>query len=334
MNRRLRLASMLTGALVALSACGALGAADPAPSGTDKAAIRISMMTAMDAAPFYYALDHGYFDDAGLMFPQGSILVAASGGESVGHLLAGQVDIAFGSYPPFLLAQDKSVADLKFLVDGTSAAPNTSMLMVAKNSRIKNVRDLAGARIGITARGTLSEMLPRYYLDKIAGVDIKTVQWVEIGFDKMAAALAAGQLDAASVVEPFITAGAREQGIVPLQDVAVGPNADFPVTGYGTTATWAQNHKDLAEKFRTAMTRAVRDLTTDPGQARAVLQRHTKISSDVLAIAALPRYESDLDPNRLDRAVRLMDEFEPPLALAHVTSTVPMILQPTTGPVR
>ena len=101
------LASTLTG-------CSLLGGSDEgsdSSSGSngklEQSKITVSIMKTTDLAPFHLAVKEGYFKDEGLDV---KFVDAKSSDESVNKLIAGDVDIAYSSYPPFFLAESKKAA--------------------------------------------------------------------------------------------------------------------------------------------------------------------------------------------------------------------------------
>src|SRR6266498_3210987 len=136
------------------SGCGLLGSDDssspatPTAGGLEKPNLKISVMTTTDLAPFNLAVKNGYFRDAGFSFdPAKDVSVAKSGGDSVAKLTAKEVDIAYSSYTPFFVAKSKGAADIKLVADASSAGPNSCVVIAMPNSKVKNIRDMAGARV-------------------------------------------------------------------------------------------------------------------------------------------------------------------------------------------
>lgn len=297
-----RLISSLAGAGLLLAGCSH---SPPSQHG-----VRIALTSTMDVAPFYLANDMGYFAAAGIDIPNGRIIIAKSDGESVSLLTGGQVDIAFSSYPPFFVAQSNAGADLKLIADGSSAAPNTSVLLADKNSPVKRIGDLAGKRIAITGRNTMAQLLTASRLHDF-GVDPKGIQWVEMGPDQMGPALQRGEVDAAYMTEPYLSQAEKVLGSVQLLDTAAGPTADMPVTGYGTTKKYWEANQDLVTQFQLAMRRASQEATANPSILRQLLQRHLRIDDETMNLSSLhlPTYQFSLGPARIERALALLKNW-------------------------
>jgi NitT/TauT family transport system substrate-binding protein len=297
----------LTLAALMLTGCGALGGETSAPQGSGQLTkIKVAVLPTMDVVPLYLAMDAGYFKQEGLEVDP---VTAASGADCVAKLASGEVQVAFSSWTPFVVARSKNVADIKLVADATTAAPNYAVVAVAANSPIAGIRDLPGKRVAITARGTISHLLVQAQL-KANGLDPNGVQYIEMGFPQMAPALAAGQIDAAFLVEPFLTSAMKTTNARPLFDTLTGPTADLPLTGYGAKADYVTGNKATVEAFQRALKKATTDAQNDRSKVDPILQKVGKVDADIAHRAALTEFTSSLDPTRLQRVVDLMVEFK------------------------
>jgi NitT/TauT family transport system substrate-binding protein len=292
-----------------------LGGADnssPAATSADsleKPNLKISVMTTTDLAPFHLAVKNGYFKDAGFTFdPAKDISVAKSGGDSVAKLAAKEVDIAYSSYTPFFVAKSKNVADVKLIADASSAGPSSTMVVAMPNSSVKNIRDMTGKRVAVTARNTISDLLVMSTL-KTNGVDWKTIQWVETPFTQTADQLAKGNVDAAFLTEPFLTGAQKTVGAVPVFDTAVGPTANMPTAGYGANADFVQKNPKTVAAFQKVMERATIEAKADRTKVESLLQEYAKIDADTAKLSTLLTFSSSLDATRIQRVPDLMYEF-------------------------
>ena len=144
------------------------------------------------------------------------IINAADGASALNSTIGGDYDITFSSYVPIFAAQAKGIAQLKIVADCASSVPNTCMIMASPQSNVRTPQDLGGnKRIAISGEGTISKLMVQAAM-RSHGVDYNRVQWVPIGFPNMPNALAANQVDAAFVVEPFLTLSARNARAIPV----------------------------------------------------------------------------------------------------------------------
>jgi len=301
---------------ITLTGCGLLGGdsndapATNASSGAlEKPNLKISVMTTTDLAPFWLAVKNGYFKEAGFTFdPTKDVVVAKSGGDSVAKLTSKEVDIAYSSYTPFFVAKSKGAADIKLVADASSAGPNSCVVVAMPNSPVKNIKDMAGKRVAVTARNTISDLLVMSTL-KTNGVDYKTIQWVEVPFPQTADALAKGQVDAAFLTEPFYTGAQKTVGAVPVFDTAVGPTANMPTAGYGANGEFVQKFPKTLAAFQRVMQRATDEAKSDRTKVEPLLQEYSKIDADTPKLSTLLTFSSSLDAARIQRVPELMLEF-------------------------
>ncbi|WP_206796518.1 ABC transporter substrate-binding protein [Amycolatopsis sp. MtRt-6] len=302
---RAALAVIAAAAVATATGCGALGSGTSnaaASGGLEKSALKVSILPTTDLAPFWLAQDSGYFEAEGLTVES---VIAASGQASLTKSISGDVDIAFSTYPPFFTARGTGAADMQLVADATSVNAKSNAIVTVPNSPVKNVTDLAGKKIAITAKNTASDLLTRSVMQD-HNVDFGKVNWVLIQLPNIAAALQQGQADAAYLPEPYITQAAQTAGAIPVVDINTGATQDFPLTGYGATRKWVQaNPKSLAA-FQRAMQKATHDTLIDRAKVEPLLVRFAKIDEDTAKLLTLPGYGSILDARRLQRVPDLL----------------------------
>ena len=321
-TRRAALGLALAATVVAVTGCSALGGSDSSSGASnggsvEKSKIKVSILPTTDLGPFWLALDGGYFKNEGIEVES---VVAASGQASMTKAISGEVDIAFSTYTPFFIAKSTGTADLQLVADATSVNPKTNAIVTVPNSTVKTINDLAGKRIGITARNTASDLLTRSVM-KDHGVDFSKVQWSQIALPNIADALKQGQIDAAYLPEPFVTQAAKTVGATPIMDINTGATQAFPLTGYGTTTKWVQSNPKTLAAFQRAMQKATRD-SSDRSKIEPLLVKYAKIDTDTASLLTLPSYGATLDARRIQRVPDLL------LQLGAITSRIdaaPMI---------
>jgi NitT/TauT family transport system substrate-binding protein len=314
-NRLPLIATALT-LVTALSSCSLLGGDDNegesttgASGGLEKTTIKVSIMKTTDLAPFHLAVKEGYFEDEGLKV---ETVDAKSGGESTTKLGAGEVDIAYSSYTPFFAGEAKGLAEklggIKLVADASSAGPGSCLVVAMPNSPVKSVKDMAGKRVAVTARGTISDLLVNSTL-KTNGVDYTTIQWVPTPFPATAQALKNNLVDAAFVTEPFITDTERNAGAVPVFDTAVGPTEDMPTAGWASTGNFTKENPKTIAAFQRAMQKGTDKASSDRSLVEPLLVEFSGVDAETAKMATLLTFQSKLDAKRIQRVPDLMQEF-------------------------
>lgn len=298
--------------LTTLSGCGLLGGDDDGEAagganGLETTKLTVSVMKTTDLAPFHLAVKNGYFTDEGLDV---SFVDAPSGGESVGKLVAGEVDIAYASYTPFFLAQAKGAvpSGVKIVADASSAGPDSTVVVAVPGSSVKSVQDMAGKRVAVTATNTISDLLVMATL-KDNGVDHESIEWVQTPFPQTASRLKAGDVDAAFATEPWIQDARRNAGAVPVFDCAVGPTENMPTAGYGSSTDFVDKHPDTIAAFQRVLQRATDEALGDRGLVEPLLAEFAGVDAETAKQATLLTFQSTLDAARIQRVPELMREF-------------------------
>ncbi|MDQ3576364.1 MAG: ABC transporter substrate-binding protein [Actinomycetota bacterium] len=312
---RLPIAAIALTVFATISGCGLLGgedegsgSANQGAGAVEKAKIRVGVLPVVDVAPFYRAVEQGYFRELGLEVEP---VVMANGAASINGVISGDVDIAFSSYPSPLLAQSKKVADLKIVADALAAKPGHMVVVAPPNSALKKPTDAPGKKIAITARNTFTDLAPMSVL-KTQGVDYSQVQWVEMGFPEMIPAMERGDVDGAVVVEPWVTTAMKKLGAVPVFDGAQGPTAEIPMSGYvalGGNGKFATSSPNTLGAFQRGLAKAQAE-ATDRTKMEPMFVKYAKIDAQTAQLVTISTYSTSLEANRIQRVANLMEEFE------------------------
>src|SRR5690606_4455125 len=121
-------------------------------------------------------------------------------------------------------------------------------------------------------------------------------------------ALESGQVDAAAMVEPFITV-ASKAGARIVVDQMTGPTEDFPIAGWLTTESIANKYPKTLAAFQRALHKAQELVANDRKIVDEVLPKYTKIDAATAAVIALGSYPTSLSEARLQRVADLMKEY-------------------------
>ncbi len=201
-----RASALLAGGLLAAVSSPSL--AQPAP-----AKLRIGVSPIEPAAEIYYAKELGSFAKAGLDVDitsmQGSSLIVSA-------IVGGTLDIGFDTLDVLATQHLKGIPLVIIAPSHDYLSPatlRTQALIVPANSPIQQAKDLNGKTIAVSTLHSLADLGARVWIDQNGG-DSTSVKFTEVPFPAIAAALDAGRVDAAWVVEPFITAAAKTNRVL------------------------------------------------------------------------------------------------------------------------
>jgi NitT/TauT family transport system substrate-binding protein len=290
-------AALTVGALsLVATACGSsdAGSPDAGASTGGVTTVKVGLIPIVDVAPLYLGQEKGLFEKHGLKL---EFTTAQGGAAIVPGVASGQFQFGFSNVTSLMVAQSNNVP-VKAVANGNASTgvqgKDFSELMVKKDSPIRSAQELVGKKVAINTLKNINETAVRESVRK-AGGDPDRVNFVEMAFDQMPAALDKGQIDAASVVEPA-SATIKSQGgriiASPLVDVA--PN--LTVAMYFTSTQYARQHPDVVEKFQKATAESLSYADAHPIEARRVVTTYTEIPPSVLEGVTLPKWPAK--PNR------------------------------------
>jgi NitT/TauT family transport system substrate-binding protein len=250
--RRPATALALSVTVAVLAACGS--AEKVTTLGPEKPDLTVAVVPAAGPAGLYIAQMKGFFTQAGLHV---TIKNLTSGSDAIADLVHGSVDVDQGQWTSDLGAEAAGVVKLHALAAGNAGAPGVEQLMVPPGSPIRSVKDLAGATIAVNALNGLPQFLTASILTA-NGITPSSVHFVAVPFPAMGKALLAHRVDAAFMIEPFVTQAEDSAGLVTLFDLNDGPLPGLALTGYVTTQAWMTKYPTTAAAFTAALARGQR----------------------------------------------------------------------------
>lgn len=223
--------TMLRSILVALLVAAALGG--PARAQTILPVVHVATIPADSGAEPYYALDMGFYTNAGLDV---RLSTMQNANEIMAAALSGTFDIIQSSITAAALARERGLPFVLIAPAVVWSSKNaTSLLVVPQDSPIRTARELTGKTIALNALANVPGVAVDAWLDRNGG-DSTAVKFVELPWSAMPAALAAGRIDAAFIAEPYLGAARR---ITPIRVLGAPYDAiadEFLLSGWFSTA--------------------------------------------------------------------------------------------------
>ena len=277
------------------SASGSAGGGSAA--GTN---IVVGSLPVLDTAGLQVAIKEGYFKQAGLNVTVKTVTQSTA---AIPDLLHGSIDVIGGAnYVSFLEAQANGTFPVEFLAPAVNCSANSYGVVVMPSSGVAKPSDLAGKTIAVNLTQNIQTLTTDAALK---AAKVGAVKYVQVPFPDMVSALKAGRVSAISAVEPFL-AGALAAGGKLVTSTCTGPVADFPLSGYVTTQTWAQQHPAAAKAFQQALEKGNAYANAHPDVVRSVLPTYTSMTAQAAATVPLGTYPATLDPTLLQRVATLM----------------------------
>ncbi|TFV64408.1 UNVERIFIED_ORG: nitrate ABC transporter substrate-binding protein [Bacillus sp. AZ43] len=309
--RRLLTSIAALALLAPLAACGGDDSSAEGGGGSggeqEMRSIRVGTIPIVDTAAIYLGVEQGFFEDRNIDVE----LVPGSGGAAaVPGVVSGDFDFSFGNVTSILLAQSQGLP-LGIVANGVAttgdAEGDFSQVMVPADSPIQDVAALQGKTISVNNLKNIGEVTIRKAIED-AGGDPQDVTFVEMPFPDMPAALAGGQIDAAWLVEPFVTV-AGGQGARSVLAPFAEPVPDLTVAVYFTTQQMIQEDPELVEDFRAAMQESLAYANENPDEIRRIILTYTQVPAEAAEAIALPSFPEEVNWDSVETVAELMQEF-------------------------
>lgn len=269
----------------------------------EKKTLNVGVMVGIDCSGPQLALLKGAFEDEGLTIKPETV---QSGAVAIPKLASGELDATFGNWVSFMRAQDKGLVDMKFISESYISTPNSNFAVItAPDSGINGVKDLEGKTIAVNALANINELLLRTVLDA-NDVDFNSVKLVELPFPEMANAIATKQVDAASTIDPFVTAAQKTIGAKIVVDMTgEGPSENFPLSGFAVTKKFADENPNTVAAFQRALLKG-QQLAGDRKNVEEALPKYARMDPETAAIVRIGQYPTTIDAKRLQRVADLL----------------------------
>ncbi|MGY1620762.1 ABC transporter substrate-binding protein [Geodermatophilus sp. SYSU D00965] len=293
---RLRLTVVLSCSVLLLAACGGGGDGEEAGAGSSDAPrpVTVGVVPIADVAPLYLGVEEGFFSERGLDV---EVVTGQGGAALVPAVVSGEQDFAFSNTLSLLVAQEAGLP-IQVVAPGNSStgdpADDFGCVLVPAGSPLQSVAELAGKRVSTNTLNNINVAVIRDVVDR-AGADSSTIQFLEIAHPDVPQAVASGQVDAATAVEPFKTI-ALQQGARCLSNVFAEAQEDPLLIGaYFTTSETAQTDPELVDAFVAGLQESFAYATENPDAARGILGSFTELSPDLAGAITLAGWPEELE---------------------------------------
>jgi NitT/TauT family transport system substrate-binding protein len=293
-------------ALVGIAACGGGddgGGGGGSSSGNKPTTLKVGVIPIADVAPLYVGIKQGFFKAENLdIRPQ----LAEGGATITAQVVSGDLQIGFSNTTSLIIASSKKLP-VQIVAQGVQGAPSEDKawdaVLSKKGSPITDPKALEGKTVSVNNLNNVGPLTINNAMEK-AGADFKKVKYVEVPFPDANGALDTGRVDAAWVVEPFVSQGAGQgakQVMHPYEQMA--PN--YTVATYFTTKQYSGQNKDVLDRFVRAINKSLTYSQTHPDVVRQVVPTYTKIPKPVAAKMRLPQWGADLNQPTIQQTADL-----------------------------
>ena len=271
----------------------------PAPEMRD---IKVALLPIIGPMPVYVAAQQGIFAEHGLNV---EVVPVGNGPAIVAGVIAGEFDIGFAAMSVIANSFAAGLGVTTIAPAYFEKAPDNYVFGIMAVPGIESMEDLKGKTFAMEGFGTISELGVMARLNSV-GIDPDEINFINIPIPEMEAAFAQGRVDAAFVVEPFITsiqdtghASVISSGA--LGQEVVGENRVLISGFFVTEESLEGDGADTAARFVAALEEATASIHADLDQALVDATEYVTVPLEVMQRITLPLWDigpvaSDVQP--------------------------------------
>lgn len=316
MNKVMRFLVVLFGGMLTLSACGGVDD-DPLAQKEedDLTKITVGVMPIADLAPFHYAEDSGMFAAEGLEL---EVVSSSAGASLITSTVAGDIDITYSNFVSFIQGVDQGLP-LVAIRENNRSGPQG--IYTLKSNDIQNGDDLEGKTVAINSLGNIQELTTRAVLANLPD-PVLDINFAELPPPEMEAALEAGNVDAAWLVEPFLTRANDSDSMHRVVDAFTGPTQSIPVAGWLSTGEFVDSQTEVVEAFIRVLDQAMEEMVNDLTLFAETIPTFTEMPDELAQRLQEPSLTPESHLDTLRDLEALMVEFGPLESSVDLTGSI------------
>jgi NitT/TauT family transport system substrate-binding protein len=288
------------GALAALRIRGTIAA--------DLPALRVGIVPIFVVAPHVAAERFGYFAAEGIAVTTQSVQGGTIG---IPGLVSGSFDVLYSNSIAVMTALGRGI-DLRIIAEGTRipvTPPDPAALLQRKGGGLRSGKDLEGKVIAINLRYDIQWLIAQAWIKQTGG-DASKVSYREVPLPSMLDALRNGQVDAAVLVDPFLTIGLGDANFELLDWAQSKVMPGLPSSLWVVSGDFAVAKADLIRAYVRGFLKGAEWVNAHLGD-QAYLQlvaSYTKTDEKLLAKMVVGKQPTEIDIGGIERLVSLMME--------------------------
>jgi NitT/TauT family transport system substrate-binding protein len=276
--------------------------------GTANAAQKLTMnYTTGESVTAFIAKDEGFFAKHGLDV---DLVAVAQNSNAPAALQAGSVQIGMIQVANLLQLTDGGL-DFVVLAGGAGNEKDVTKIAVVVRSdlNVKDAKDLIGKKVGVPGIGASIDIFFRNWLLN-NNVEPGQVPIVETTFLAMADNLKAGNLDAVTPLEPFITRITSQKiGYEVFNLINLLPRPKINALLFASTRDWATKNASTIPELRAAIAEADDFIRANPDKTRAAINKYTQVPMSILSSLPLPAVDAEVRKDDLDFWAGMMERL-------------------------
>lgn len=305
----LAFAGLATTGLLALTACGGTESdanADEMPS------VTIAIPPSVHGLGPATAAQEGIFEEAGVDV---EIEQIQSGSEGAALLAGGDAQFAMFSMDNAInsvVEGHSNIITVPVAQQGPERGEDPhgfGSIIVDPDSEIDTLDDLEGQQIGTTVLGG-EAYLNAYQTLQEEGVDVSTIEWIQIPGPQHVSSVLQGQVAATVTPEPNLSIAVLDGSIEPIADVT-GVLSNAPAFGLASDQGWVDENPEVVEAVQSAILEANTRLNTDRDLAEESIKTYMDLDDEVISTIRMPVFpEEQFTVEALEPVADRLIEFD------------------------
>jgi ABC-type nitrate/sulfonate/bicarbonate transport system substrate-binding protein len=274
------------------------------PAAAANVPLRLATLPIDASAELYYALDLGYFKDAGF---DPEVQTISNGAAIAAAISSGSLDIGWSNIVSLAAAYKHGLPVTIIGAGGIyERGSMTSILMVRKDSPLQKATDPSGKTIGVTGLTNIGQFGPQLWIDKNGGSS-SSVKFVELPLPQLPSALEGRRIDAAWLAEPFITEASPFARMLASCFDEIAPR--WMLGAWFTTRPWIAAHRESLDKFRAVMAKTAGWANANQAASAAILAKYAHLDASLLKNMRRVSYGTRAEPAEIQPIIDLSARY-------------------------
>lgn len=267
--------------------------------------IIVETSTPFDVLPFFYGMQQGLFEKAGLDI---SVQMVSSGSLAMVAITGGSAQLGFSNTLSLITAYGRGITT-QMVAPGSAwnpAAPNNTVF-VDGDSPIRTAKDLEGRVVGVSGLHDLFSLSIRNWA-QTNGADVSKINFVELPPPSMIAAIKGKRIDAFMAYDPFRT-GAIAAGCRALTNPYDTIGKGFLTGVWFGAGDWIAHNHDAALRFARVIHTAAAYTNTHFTELIPLIVQFSKNTTEVVRQSAQAFVPPSLTPAEIQPVIDVAARF-------------------------
>lgn len=275
---------------------------EPGTIGTSETSdLTVSLYALSAGAPIFLGVEEGIYESYDLNVEPSIFTTVAEGSAA---LQAGESQMYYTNLFGVVNAINAGI-DLRIVTEVLAASPEVQVLAVMPDSEIEDVLDLQGKKIALPAVNSSLDATLNATMKNLGG-DFATIEYVQLPYVDMPAALEQGTVDAAIITGPPLTIAQEELDARTVWDVGGGEYDGLAQVSYVTSKEFAEANPTTIANFQCAYAEATEVIYEDRETYLEDTAPYLGITPDELDVQTDFNWIHGFRPEKLDQISDVM----------------------------